>query len=225
MDKTDKLIKLPEPKISGGIPVEEAIKSRRSVRDYITEPVSLEDFSQLLWAAQGITGKSRGRAAPSAGATYPLELYAVVERVIGIDPGVYHYAPKEHAIERIMSGSYSPALSAGSLNQPAVRDAAVNMVFAAVYERTTGRYGERGARYVHIDVGHASENVYLQCASMGLGTVAVGAFDDEKVKDALKLKMEEIPLYIMPVGKIFTPALSYPGSAEQMRRIRTSRSM
>jgi SagB-type dehydrogenase family enzyme len=202
MDKTDKIIKLPEPKTYGGVSVEEAIKGRRSVRDYTNEPISLLELSQLLWAAQGITGRSRGRAAPSAGVTYPLELYAVVERVSGLDYGVYHYLPKEYAIECVMSGSYSLTLSAAALNQPAVRDAAVNLVFAAVYDRTTTRYGERGIRYVHIDVGHASENVYLQCRSIGLGTVAVGAFDDEKVKEALKLKKEESPLYIMPVGRI-----------------------
>jgi SagB-type dehydrogenase family enzyme len=202
MDKTNKLIKLPEPKHAGGISVEEAIKMRRSVRDYTNESITLEDLSQLLWAAQGITGKSRGRAAPSAGATYPLELYAVVERVSGLDPGVYHYVPKDHSIECFLSGSYNPSLSAASLNQPSVRDAAVNIVFAAMYERTVARYGDRGMRYVHIDAGHASENVYLQCGSLSLGTVAVGAFDDVNVKQVLKLKEEESPLYIMPVGRI-----------------------
>jgi SagB-type dehydrogenase family enzyme len=202
MDKTNKTIKLPEPKHSGRISIEEAIKSRRSVRDYKNESITLDDLSQLLWAAQGITGRSRGRAAPSAGATYPLELYAVVERVSSIDPGVYHYLPKEPAIECVMSGSYSLALSAAALNQPALRDAAVNLVFAVIYERTVARYGDRGVRYVHIDVGHASENVYLQCVSLGLGTVAVGAFDDVTVKEALKLKKEESPLYIIPVGRI-----------------------
>jgi SagB-type dehydrogenase family enzyme len=202
MDKTNKIIKLPEPKISGGLSVEEAIKGRRSFRNYTNESITLEELSQLLWAAQGITGRSRGRAAPSAGATYPLELYAVVERVSGLDPGLYHYLPKGHAIECIMSGSYSLTLSAAALNQPALRDAAVNLIFAAVYERTTGRYGERGIRYVHIDVGHAAENVYLQCVSLKLGTVAVGAFDDSQVGAVLKLKKEEAPVYIMPVGRI-----------------------
>jgi SagB-type dehydrogenase family enzyme len=202
MDKTDKMIKLPEPKIPRGISIEEAIKGRRSVREFTPEPLSLEDLSQLLWSAQGITGRSRGRAAPSAGATYPLELYAVVERVSGIDPGLYHYLPKEHSLDCVTLGPYNTALSDASLGQACVRNASLNLVFAAVYDRTTGRYGERGIRYVHIDVGHASENVYLQCRSLGLGTVAVGAFDDEKVKDALKLKKEESPVYIMPVGKI-----------------------
>jgi SagB-type dehydrogenase family enzyme len=202
MDKTDKVIKLPEPKCSGGITIEEAIKGRRSVRDYTSEPVSLEDLSQLLWSAQGITGRSRGRSAPSAGASYPLELYAVVERVSGIDPGFYHYLPKEHSLDCVTLGPYNTALSDASLGQACVRNAALNLVFAAVYDRMTERYGERGIRYVHIDVGHASENVYLQCWSLGLGTVAVGAFDDVKVKEVLKLKKEESPLYIMPVGRI-----------------------
>jgi len=202
MDKTNKMIKLPEPKCSGGISVEEAIKGRRSVRDYSSEPVSLEDLSQLLWSAQGITGRSRGRAAPSAGATYPLELYAVVERVSGLEPGVYHYLPKEHSLDCVILGRYNTVLSEASLGQACVMNASLSLVFSAVYDRTTSRYGERGIRYVSIDVGHASENVYLQCRSLGLGTVAVGAFDDEKVKDALKLKKEKSPLYIMPVGRI-----------------------
>jgi SagB-type dehydrogenase family enzyme len=202
MDKTDEIIKLPEPKISGGISIEEAIKSRRSIRNYKNESITLEELSQLLWAAQGITGRSRGRAAPSAGATYPLDLYAVVERVSQIDPGFYHYLPKENSLACVMLGRYNAALSDASLGQACVRDAALNLVFAAVYDRTTSRYADRGIRYVSIDVGHASENVYLQCGSIGLGTVAVGAFDDEKVKEALKLKKEESPLYIMPVGRI-----------------------
>lgn len=202
MDKTGNIIKLPEPKCSGGLSVEEAIKARRSVRDYTNEPVALKDLSQLLWAAQGITGRSRGRAAPSAGATYPLELYAVVERVSGLEPGVYHFIPKEHGLEHSISGSYAGLLSACALNQTAVKEAAVDLVFAAVYDRTTKKYGERGARYVHIDVGHASENVYPECVFLGLGTVAVGAFDDVKVKETLKLNKEESPVYIMPVGRI-----------------------
>lgn len=200
--KTNEKTKLPEPEHAGRLSVEEAIKARRSVRDYTDEPVTLDELSQLLWAAQGITGRSRGRAAPSAGATYPLELYAVVERVSGLDSGIYHYLPKEQSIECVMLGRYNPALSDASLGQACVRNAALNLVFSAVHDRTTSRYGERGIRYVNIDVGHASENVYLQCMSIGLGTVAVGAFDDEKVKDALKLNKEESPLYIMPVGRI-----------------------
>ena len=202
MDKTNKIIKLPEPKCSGGISVEEAIKSRRSVRDYRTESVAIKDRSQLLWAAQGITGKSRGRAAPSAGATYPLEIYVVAERVSDLDPGLYHYLPKDHSLEYVMPGRYNSVLSDASLGQACVRNAALNLVFSAVYDRTTSRYGERGIRYVNIDVGHASENVYLQCRSLNLGTVAVGAFDDEKVKEALKLKTEESAIYIMPVGRV-----------------------
>ncbi|MFZ2456684.1 MAG: SagB/ThcOx family dehydrogenase [Candidatus Altiarchaeia archaeon] len=201
--KTDKIIKLPEPKYSGGgITLEEAIKERRSVRDYTNEPVTLEELSQLLWAAQGITGRSRGRSAPSAGATYPLELYAVAQKVSGIDPGVYRYSPRDHSLVCLMPGNYCPALSLASLGQLSVMNAPVSLVFAAVFDRTVSRYGERGVRYVHIDVGHAAENVYLQCAGLRMGTVAVGAFDDEKVKEALKLNMEESPVYIMPVGKI-----------------------
>jgi len=202
MMKNQDLIKLPEPRYESDTCVEEAILRRRSVRSYRDEALSLKEISQILWAAQGITEK-RGykRAAPSAGATYPLEIYVVVGKLEGIAPGIYHYIPKEHSLKRTISGDYRKRLADAALGQSFVEDAPIDLVFCAVYERTTSRYGERGIKYVHMEVGHAAQNVYLQCQSLDLGTVVVGAFDDNKIKKILNLEKEE-PLYVMPVGRI-----------------------
>jgi SagB-type dehydrogenase family enzyme len=195
-------IKLPQPRLDSEASVEEVIYRRRSIREYAQEALSLEDVSQLLWAAQGIT-ESPGfrRTAPSAGGTYPLEVYLVAGKVAGLGEGVYHYNPEKHSITRIKSGDFREELQEGGLNQEWIGRAAVNLVFTAVYERTTQVYGERGVRYVHLEAGHAAQNVYLQAVSLDLGTVTVGAFDDKKVLEVLNATEDEVPLYIMPVGK------------------------
>jgi SagB-type dehydrogenase family enzyme len=194
-------IKLPAPDYRGNTSVEEALSKRRSVRFYSGEDLSIEEVSQLLWAAQGITGP--GRTAPSAGALYPLELYLVVGDVDGLDKGVYQYRPVEHELEKAVTGDLRVELSKAAVgqNQEHVRDAAVDLVFTAVYERTTGKYGERGIRYVHMEAGHAAQNVYLQAVSLELGTVVIGAFIDDKVKELVNAEEQEEPLYIMPVGR------------------------
>ena len=192
--------KLPEPRPSGEMSVEEALAARRSVRSYQDEALSLTELAQLLWAAQGITAHWGGRTAPSAGATYPLEVYAVVGEVTGLEAGVFHYRPDGHLFVRRTAGDLRGELASAALGQEWVREAPVSLVIAARYERTTGRYGERGVRYVHIEVGHAGQNIYLQAEALGLGTVIVGAFDDQDVKTLLGI--EEEPLAIMPVGRL-----------------------
>lgn len=192
-------VKLPEPRPSGEMSVEEALAARRSVRSYQDEALSLTELAQLLWAAQGITAHWGGRTAPSAGATYPLEVYAVVGEVTGLEAGVFHYRPDGHLFVRRTAGDLRGELASAALGQGWVREAPVSLVIAARYERTTGRYGERGVRYVHIEVGHAGQNIYLQAEALGLGTVIVGAFDDQDVKTLLGI--EEEPLAIMPVGR------------------------
>ncbi len=194
--------KLPPPSKKGKVSVEEAIARRRSRRSYYDEPLPLEALSQILWAAQGITEPRMGfRAAPSAGATYPLELYAVVGKVEGLEPGVYHFLPAEHALEKTIAGDLREALARACLHQMWAAEAPFLVVISAVYERTTSRYGERGYRYVHIEVGHVGENIYLQAEAMGLGTCAIGAFIDSEVKRLLRLPRNEAPLYVMPVGR------------------------
>jgi SagB-type dehydrogenase family enzyme len=194
------LIVLPEPNLKGEVSVEMALAQRRSRREYSRESLSLSELSRLLWAAQGLSGEM-GRTAPSAGATYPLEVYAVVGDVSGLSSGLYHYLPQEHSLTLLKSGDFRENLSAASLNQKWVSDAPASLVLTAVYERTTRQYGERGIRYVHMEAGHAAENVYLQAEALGLGTVSVGAFDDKAVSGVLGLPEGETPLYVMPVGK------------------------
>jgi len=193
---------LPQPRFNSETSVEQALLRRRSIRSYKDEPLTLAEVSQLLWAAQGITEPAKGfRTAPSAGALYPLELYLVVGDVKGVAKGVYKYNPEKHSLLRVVGGDLREELSKAALGQPWVRRGAVVLVFSAVYERTTRRYGDRGARYVHMEVGHAAQNVYLQAVSLGLGTVVVGAFDDEQVRKILGMPRDEQPLYIMPVGR------------------------
>ncbi len=195
-------VALPPPQLKGRLPVEEALHRRRSVRDYAKVALSIPEVSQLLWAAQGITQHEEGlRTAPSAGATYPLEVYLVAGDVRGLPAGIYHYVPARHVLIRKAEGDVRAKLGEASLNQQCVKEAPAILVIAAVYARTSARYGGRAERYVDIEVGHAGENIYLQAEALGLGTVAVGAFSDTEVKRVLGLEKEEAPLYLMPVGK------------------------
>lgn len=171
------------------------------MREYSDLPLTLEEVSQLLWAAQGITDREGYRTAPSAGALYPLEVYVVAGRVDGLSSGIYKYDPRNHELGLIASGERQVDLHNAALQQESIRDAAAVIVFSAVYERTTSKYGDRGIRYVHMEVGHAAQNVYLQAISINLGTVVIGAFHDERVKKVMQMLPKEQPLYIMPVGR------------------------
>ncbi|MFC2026802.1 SagB/ThcOx family dehydrogenase [Chloroflexota bacterium] len=192
---------LPEPKYDGGATFAEVLLGRRSVRHYIGEVLTLQELSQLLWAAQGITDARGFRTAPSAGATYPLEVYAVVGDVKGAAEGIYRYKSQEHRLLKVASGKWREALARAALDQQWVTQGAVNIIITAIYERTTGHYGKRGIRYVNMEAGHAAQNVCLQAVALKLGTVVVGAFDDRQVAGILELTDNEIPLYIMPVGR------------------------
>ena len=192
-------VELPPARFVGDLSVEEALAARRSVRAYTEESVTLEELSQLLWAAQGVTSAWGGRTAPSAGQTYPLEIYIVVGDVSGLEVGLYWYLPEEHRLVRRKVGELRAELARAARAQMWIEDAPVSLIIAACYERTTERYGERGRRYVHIEVGHVGQNVYLQAEALGLGTVVVGSFNDREVKDLCGI--EEEPLAIMAVGK------------------------
>ena len=199
----EKIIQLPEPKKESAVSIEQTLFKRKSVRDYTEKALTLEQVSQLLWAAQGITVRPdgrKGRTAPSAGALYPLEIFLTVRNVKGLDSGVYRFKPEEHQLEKIFTGDIQAELSVAALGQPWVAQAPINIVIAAVYERTTAKYGERGKRYVYIEVGHVGQNISLQAISLALGTVMVGAFDDEAVHRIVNLADNEVPLYIIPVG-------------------------
>ncbi|EHP86142.1 SagB/ThcOx family dehydrogenase [Methanotorris formicicus] len=191
-------IKLPNPKL---INIEPILVKRRSIREYGDEPLTLEELSQLLFACQGVTNDYGFRTAPSAGTTYPLEIYISVKNVVGLDSGVYKYIPHSHSLLKVFNGDVGEELSILSLNQYFIAEAPVVIIFTAVYERTMQRYGKRGIRYVHIEVGCTSQNVYLEATALNLATVAVGAFDDEGIIKLIGLK-EEYPLLLMPVGRI-----------------------
>jgi SagB-type dehydrogenase family enzyme len=202
MQGGEKKIKLPVPRHKSTVSVEEAILNRRSVRSYSKEPLNLEEISQLLWAAQGITDGVRNlRAAPSAGALYPLETYIVVGNVSSLEDGIYKYNPLNHEIINYKEGDCRSELSLAALGQSCVRNGAVSIIFAAVYDRITEKYGNRGIMYTYMEAGHAAQNIYLQAEALELGTVVVGAFIDDKVKEVIGMKEEETPLYILPVGK------------------------
>jgi SagB-type dehydrogenase family enzyme len=195
------VFELPSPRTDGGISLESALAGRRSIREYKRTPLSLEEASQLLWAAQGITGVEGRRTAPSAGALYPLEVYLLAGHVTSLAAGLYHYRPRGHTIVKHQGGDLRGELARAAQDQDCVREAGVVLVFTAVFSRTTDEYGERGIHYVYIDLGHAAQNACLQAAALGLGAVPVGAFDDKAVRGILGLPADEKVVYLMPVGK------------------------
>ncbi|MBW2589728.1 MAG: SagB/ThcOx family dehydrogenase [Deltaproteobacteria bacterium] len=194
-------IKLPKPKYNSDVSLEESLIKRRSVRDYTGELLSLEEVSQLLWAAQGTTSDRGFRTAPSAGALYPLEVYVIVGDVQDLAVGIYLYKPKKHEVVMIADKDVRQQLAGAALGQSSVKNGAIDLVFTAVYQRTTVKYGDRGIKYVHMEIGHAAQNVCLQATAMELGVVTIGAFNDQKVSRILNLPKDEEPLYIIPVGK------------------------
>ena len=194
-------VSLPEVRLTSDVSLEETLLHRRSIRDYTDEALSLEEVSQLLWAAQGITEAWGGRTAPSAGALYPLEVYLVVGDVEDLTLGVYQYRPDGHELVKVKDGDVRAELAEAALDQDSVQNGAIDIVIAAVYERTKVKYGERGIRYVHMEAGHAAQNVYLQATALDLGTVTIGAFYDDSVRDIVGMPGDVAPLYVIPVGK------------------------
>jgi len=189
------IIELPAPRSEGDVSLEQTLVLRRSCRKYKDQPLQPAQIGQLLWACQGTAGKPAGRrTAPSAGATYPLILYAVLPE------GVYRYDPEHHCLALLQQADIRTALGRACLEQYWLADAGLTVVITAEYSRTCSRYGPRGQRYVLMEVGHAAENLFLQAEAMGLGAVAVGAFDDGAVSELLNLPHEHEPLLLVPVG-------------------------
>jgi len=198
---------LPAPSRKGSISLEEAISRRRSVRDFSPQPISQSQLSQILWAAQGITDTSRRyRAVPSAGATYPLEILVACGRngIEEIGAGIYHYNVADHSLSLHHQGDVRLDLAKAALDEAMIYQAPVDIIICALYQRTTRHYGSRGERYVHMEAGHAGQNIYLEATALGLATVAIGAFHDEPVREVLRLDKQYKPLYIMPVGRLTT---------------------
>ena len=192
-------MKLPKPGLSSRTSVEKALLRRRSVREYEEESLSVEEIGQLLWAAQGVTEKWGGGTAPSAGALYPLEIYLLAGEVKGLKTGLYHYRPADHSVSLEKAEDLRGQITGASLDQDQILKAPATLIIAALYQRTTRKYGERGVRYVLQETGSVCQNVHLQAESLNLGTVWIGAFDDREVKEALGIAEE--PLAIMPVGR------------------------
>lgn len=222
---------LPLPTKVTSIPVEEAVLLRKSVREWAGSPITVSQLSMLLWVSQGVVEEIDGwlrRAAPSAGATYPLEIYVVVgEEGVSLGDGsyvaagVYKYDYERHSMRLVRDGDVREDLWRASLRQDWVKEAPVSIVICAVYERTTWRYGERGIRYVHMEAGHVGQNIYLMSVALGLGTVAIGAFHDEEVAEVIKAQQRENPLYVFPVGVPQTPhEMSFKELQELYSRLR-----
>lgn len=196
-----KILTLPHPSYESATSVENALLRRHSTRSFRPDPLSLEEISQLLWAAQGVTHNRAFRTAPSAGALYPLETYVVAGNVRELPPGTYRYLPEKHQLLQVLAGDIRGALCKASLGQEPVCEAPASIVFSAAFARTTGKYGKRGIRYGHMESGFASQNVSLQAVSLGLATVVIGAFDDQELSRVLSLRAGEEPMLIIPVGK------------------------
>ncbi len=194
-------ITLPTPHRTGQMALEDALEARRSVREFAKGTLELPVLGQLLWAGQGVTSPRGLRTAPSAAALYPLETYVAVGDVAGLAAGVYHYLPTAHALSRVVAGDRRGALATASLGQSWMARAPVILLIASVLERLARRYGERASLYLHLEAGCAAQNVALQAVSLGLGTVMVGAFDDDAVTEAAALRDGERPLVLLPVGR------------------------
>ena len=198
------MINLPEPRLESDTSIEQAIHNRRSVREFSNKPLSLSEISQLLWSAQGTTDDKGLRSAPSAGALYPLVLYLVAGNVKGLNPGIYQYSPAGHQLRKMRDGDSRMDLARAALQQHWIQESAAVLIFSAIEKRTTRKYGQRGIRYIHIEVGHSAQNVFLQAQSLGLGAAVVGAFDDSRIGTILNMPAEEQVLYLMPLGRVRT---------------------
>ncbi|MCD6117367.1 SagB/ThcOx family dehydrogenase [bacterium] len=195
----DLIITLPEPDRNGSVSLEEAISTRRSIREFSKKPVDITELSQILWSAQGSLGEEIGRTAPSAGGTYPIEVYALVMRVNDVKPGIYLYKPENHTLKLVKRGKFAKLLKQAALSQESIELAPLNIIIAARFQRTESRYGSRAKRYVYMECGHVGQNVQLEACSLGMGSVIVGAFRDDEAKQVLGI--DEEVLYIIPTGK------------------------
>ncbi|MFX1378654.1 MAG: SagB/ThcOx family dehydrogenase [Promethearchaeota archaeon] len=184
---------LKKPELKGEKSLEECIYKRESIRDFKNKIIDIAKISQLLWATQGRKGEKR--TVPSAGATYPLEIYVTLS-----DKGFFNYNVKKHTLELITEENLSNRLVRASLDQYFIAEAYMNIIICAEFSRTTWRYGKRGVRYVLIEVGHCAQNIHLEAVALGLASVPIGAFDDDQVRAVLELPKDIEPLYIIPIG-------------------------
>ncbi|MBU1625981.1 SagB/ThcOx family dehydrogenase [bacterium] len=193
-------ISLPAPDIENGMPLFKAINLRRSIRNFTTEPLTLHQISQLVYSAQGVN-HTKYRVIPSAGATFPLDLYLLLTEggVQGLEAGVYHYLANDHVLFKHRVGDFRELLFESCQKQTCV-NAPVNIILTGEFSRTGRIYGERAVQYVNQEIGHAGQNISLTAISLGLGSVMVGAFKEQDVIRLLNCPPSFIPLYIIPIG-------------------------
>ncbi|MFQ6116802.1 MAG: SagB/ThcOx family dehydrogenase [Candidatus Bipolaricaulia bacterium] len=186
-----------------GLPLEEAILRRRSVRDYSREPLALEELARLLFCGVGVTGpQEHQRAAPSAGGLTPIEVYPVINNVEGLERGLYHYDAIGHRLHILRQEDLRGEIAKACLDQDFLAEAGIVLVLSAVHRRTGWKYGERAYRYVLLDAGHVAQNIQLEAVSLGLGACAVGAFFDEELNRFLGLvEEEEFTVLAVAVGR------------------------
>lgn len=198
-------ILLPMPSHKGTVTVEEALKARRTKRSFKARSLTLKEFSQVLWAAYGVTAKVSGyhlKTSPSAGGLYPIDIYAVVGKdgVGTLAPGVYRFRPENHSIKCIKEGDLRAAVAKHSVHQMWMAKAPVMLVITGEYARCTIKYGQRGVMYTHIEAGHVGQNVFLQAEAIGLKAGIVGAFNNKQIIKTIGIPSSHNPLLIMPVG-------------------------
>jgi SagB-type dehydrogenase family enzyme len=195
-------VKLPPPAKTGGMPLAKALEVRRTVRRFAVRPLDLRQVAQLLWSADGVSDLRGLRTSPSAGGTYPLDLYLVVgeKGAQDLPAGVYHYQVEAHALAPLAPGDLRAAVVRACLHQTWMAQAPVMVVITGQYRRCSARYGERGVRYTHMEAGNVSQNLSLAAEALGLGSGIVGAFEDRALAQALKLPQGHEPLLVIPVG-------------------------
>jgi len=198
-------IELPRPAPAAAMSLDEALRTRTSVRDYSDEPLSLENLSYLLWATAGIQRVERGhafRTSPSAGALYPIETYVVANNVRGLRPGLYHYVVKSHQLEELRTGDLRVPTARAALGQRICHDAAAVFVWTAVFERSKWKYKQRAYRYIYMDAGHIGQNLYLAATGLKLGACTVGALFDDDLNTLLAIDgVGESGIYMAAVGR------------------------
>jgi len=190
------MIELPQPKTKGTVSIEETITKRRSVRNFQKKNLTIEQISQILWSAQGLTSKRGFRSAPSAGAIYPMEIY------FASNDGLFRYIPQGHKIEKLKDGDLRSQLCNAAFGQDFISYAGISIIICCDYEKIISKYSKRGIRYADMEAGHITQNIQLQAVSLGLGSCPVGAFNDGSVSKLLQLPKNLTPIYIIPVGYI-----------------------
>ena len=199
------VVELPRNWHEQGMDFLSILQQRRSLRSFVDEPMSLADLALLLWASQGITGRAGPyffRTAPSAGALYPMETYLAIQRVEGVDPGIYHFDVQGFRLERLAAVLPGRPLAEACLGQSFMALAPVNFIWTAIFRRNMAKYGHRGMRYILLDAGHICQNLLLAAGFLGMGGCPVAAFFDDEVNALLGVDgQEESTLYLASVGR------------------------